>query len=179
MLGSSYFSFMSYDEAKKRELWVKLHREQSHLRNTVWRAEQVILSMTKDAGSKFIPHDSCSYFRATEYLLRREFIFVDKCILQRGDYLKSIFGKQTYWRKNKTDCILYFSKELDFLFIREMFSFASAATWEHSEKTAVYEAGSRPSPDYWVCKCLNLGCLSPQKTVRSKCLLSDPSTLQN
>lgn len=113
---------------KNRELWVRLHREQSHLRNTVWRGEQVILSMTKDAGSKFIPHDSCSYFRATEYLLRREFIFVDKCILQKGNHLKSIFGKQTYWRKNKTDCILYFSKELDFLLIREMLSFASAAT---------------------------------------------------
>ena len=113
---------------KKENFWVRLHREQSHLRNTVWRVEQVILSMTKDAGSKFSPHDSCSYFHASEYLLRREFIFVDKCILQKGNHLKSIFGKQTYWRKNKTDCILYFSKELDFLFIREMFSFASAAT---------------------------------------------------
>lgn len=85
-------------------------------------------NMTKYPGSKCIPHDSCSYFCATEYLLGVEFTLVDQYVLKRGKDLKGTFGRQTHWSKNKMECILYFSKELDFLLVREMFCFASAAT---------------------------------------------------
>lgn len=72
---------MPYDRAKK-ELSDSDFRENE----VIWEIQmkgRVSSSTAKYTGNKFIPHGSWRYFCTTEYLVRVEFTFVDKCILQR------------------------------------------------------------------------------------------------
>lgn len=122
MLRNRYFHSISYDKTKKNANWIKPQIEWSHLKKEYGRECRVKVWPSM-MGRWFMQLFSCHrIFTCSKIHICRQVCSA------KGNDLMNRGCKQTYWSKNKIDCILYFCKELDFLFIREMFSFASAAT---------------------------------------------------